>query len=64
MDVQDSARSAWIKVLLLLLCLWDLCCGQTSYSVLEEAKKGIVRNLAKDQTLSVQELEMRMFDWI
>ncbi|XP_061581267.1 protocadherin alpha-5-like isoform X19 [Cololabis saira] len=50
---------AWIRFAV-LLCLWDCCFSQLSYSIFEEVNKDyVVGNIAKDLNLNTRELETR-----
>ncbi|XP_075902923.1 protocadherin alpha-5-like isoform X4 [Nelusetta ayraudi] len=49
----------WILIVA-LLCLFDCCASQLSYSVSEEVNKGaVVANLAKDLNMNIHDLENR-----
>ncbi|XP_034740290.1 protocadherin gamma-A10-like [Etheostoma cragini] len=51
--------TVWIQIIA-LLCLYDDCTAQLSFSVSEEVDKGtVVGNLAKDLQINVHELEKR-----
>lgn len=55
-------ESRWIRIIGLLLCLWDVSPAQTVYSVTEEVNEGtVIGNIAKDLHINSQELEARMF---